>query len=136
MSEADTPAIVIDKVEALRGLRLAVEARGADFVYRKHGEPQGTCSYVWEGKPDCMVAEALHQLGVPDETLGWVQNNVAEVNEVRDEYEGDGYIIQDAPGVDIKPEAVAVFTAGQQAQDLGQPWGTALSCAEAAVLDG
>jgi hypothetical protein len=115
-------SVKIDRDEAVRGLRLALEARGETYVYPRK---DNMCNYVHNGVPDCLVAEALHQIGVPMETLDWMQVNLSEIGE----YDGeeDRYIVAAAPSVDITPEAVEVFANAQSAQDVGTPWGEAVA---------
>jgi hypothetical protein len=108
--------VVITETDALNGLRSAVSARGASYIYQgpyNDGQTQH-CVYAWRAhtngayEPMCIVGHALSTLGVPlrlmvhcanDETIAGLALQLLK----------HGYF--------ITPDAVSVFAAAQHVQD-------------------
>lgn len=129
---SDLP-IVIDAAVALSSLGMAVEARGADFVYREDGVQMGVaprwsesqyCRYEWRGVASCGVGFALNILGVSVETLKGMDVNLEYPDE------GSGIYNTEVPGVEMTAHARAIYTKFQQEQDQGRSWGRALERAQ------
>lgn len=135
--------IVIDKEDALNGLRAAVATKGADYVYESPPLNDGLymCLYVQEidGElhPRCIIGYALHHLGVPLQVLAAADNNNENVRELAHRLRDHGYQLTD--------DAIEVLQAAQIEQDsamghnFGSPekanWGAALAAAEKVAAD-
>lgn len=50
-------------------VKAIVAETGEDFIYNPPMGTGGTCVYVWEGAPSCLLGRALSRLGVPMDTL-------------------------------------------------------------------
>jgi hypothetical protein len=108
---------------AIDGLKALVEEQGEDFIYPR-AERDGSCVYVHEGKPDCIVGRFLAAQGVPLERLvkadtegsgpglaaGILLGRLSDEGTV---YSGDG----------VKNLLDSI----QYRQDRGEPWGAALA---------
>jgi hypothetical protein len=118
-----TDIIFIDTDRAIELLREVVAEFGRDYRYEKVAHPHGGegCLYVNRGECSCLVAHALHRVGVEVEDLsrmdGYDDNDDTEI--------GTAYR-RLPPHVELTEGAVQVFAAAQTAQDHGRVWGTAL----------
>lgn len=120
----ETEMITIGADRAMELLTMAVEERGADYVYRnpetgQTGMEGGQCLYVHtspEGPaPGCIGGLALTLAGVPLATLALHENrSVKEVCE---------RLIWDC--LAVGSDAVRILQAAQSIQDRGHSWGTA-----------
>jgi hypothetical protein len=117
--------ITIDAAKALDLLAGAVKARGEDYMYDAEGRHGGACYYATDGKPDCMVGQALADAGVPIDTLNALNPKGAFAQDAVDYLRGND--------VDITPGARKVFRAAQRRQDMGVLWGSAYRNAEDAA---
>lgn len=114
----------ITTLTAERSLELLEEVvteAGEDYVYSFNYGYQGTCVYVSDGKPACLVGRVLAKHGVPvQELAAW--DNLANI--------GASAIDQvNAPF--ITDEALKILLTAQLTQDDGATWGQALCEAKA-----
>lgn len=108
---------------SLRGVKLAtvishleaiVAEAGPDFIYPRNRKASSNgCRYVYEGQPDCLMARLLSRLGVSTVYLASCEFKA---------------IATIATNLGISQALADRLTKGQQAQDAGLPWGTALRC--------
>lgn len=106
------------KISALWDEVKKVAAENPDHVY-----PEQYCQYQHNGKPSCIVGQALHRLGVPVDTL-------AELDE------GGGAVVAGLP--QMRPDLFEVdsvsdlfaLSDAQEAQDNLLPWGEAVGGVE------
>lgn len=113
---------------------------GPDFVYTKR--PRGgvansdQCFYVWDGKPDCIVARILVRHGVPiSELKRWEDTSANEMCPIADE--GRVTDRRSELGRGLVTEEAAIFLGLLQLhQDspTPTPWGAALVEAEVGHL--
>lgn len=93
--------------------------RGNESKVYEHKADFGGCYYHWEGNPDCGVGQALALLGVPVETLAYMDacspTGISEVH---------------IPNVYMTTFARAVYERFQTSQDIHMPWGQALQMAK------
>lgn len=120
----ETGTIHIDAGRAMELLTMAVEERGADYVYRnpqtgQTGREGGQCLYVHtspEGPaPGCIGGLALTLAGVPLAALALHENR--SVREVCERLSWDGLA--------VGSDAARILQAAQSIQDRGHAWGTA-----------
>lgn len=116
---------------ALRALEGVVAGR-EEYVY----DSANGCNYEWEGKPSCVVGQALHELGLPISVL-------AEMDLAKGEdYYLDGDIfVKDATisqavkivharsNLRLTNHAVGILSEAQSHQDMHSKWGVALDAA-------
>ncbi len=105
--------------DALRGLRMAVQARGKDFVYPDNWRGgDGLCQYVLsDDTPACIVGMALDELGY--DVAGMINCGISEALENL--------------GIDYTRTAHRVLSNAQNIQDYGGTWGHALEAAERVI---
>jgi hypothetical protein len=106
----------------LQIMRKIVEAQGADFVYQK-GEA-GVCSYVEDGKSDCLIGRVLFQLGWTIEELSTIEGQGPNSDRSTLWHERLGH------------SSRQLLEVAQIDQDRGETWGTALSRALTLLKDG
>lgn len=121
--------------DARKGLKLAVEARGADYVYTHSDQYKnsGTCLYVGhEGEDEdsdivvgCIVGEAFDRLGL----FGTDAYHTSLYFELID-YEGSVSDLTDIHGVQMTSAAQNYLASAQIRQDRGGTWGEAISQAD------
>lgn len=88
------------------------------------------CVYVVDGKPECIVAQALIDLGASVDLL-LVLGTKAFYGESASEIQADCR----AYGVEFIDESYQIFSAAQEEQDGYQTWGEALEVAEVVYAD-
>lgn len=108
----------IDADRAMELLRKVAEGK-ADFVYRPPLPESSRCVYHFDGKPSCMVGQALALAGATPEFLEALDGNGGAPARDLDKY---------APP--ITSEAALIFDAAQSKQDARYPWGVAIEYAE------
>jgi hypothetical protein len=138
---ADNPAptLTITGHMAIDALRHVVHQHGPDHLYQSPDPSLESCVYAWKNpetgdlEPRCIVAWALHHLGVPLDVL-YDAGNFVNIIGLVPELERRGYHLTD--------EAVLILKAAQLVQDnvVGVPlteelkaestWGKALHAAE------
>lgn len=99
-------------------------------VSRKHPERVydkgsfGTCSYQRDGKPSCIVGNALNRLGVPIEDLQEFDTELGDtsIGNIASTYEELFEIDSEA--------ALECLTSAQNNQDQKVPWGEAVKAGE------
>lgn len=105
-----------------------IVAANPDFIYVKNPTPgcslQGSCDYVHNGKPDCLMAKALHALGTPVHVLAQCEGML-----IRGVL---GSVGVDVRSTDQHQRAGAWLRAVQSSQDDGNEWG---QCVEHADVD-
>lgn len=103
--------------QAKMALYGAVDQRGADYVYDQRVNDR--CVYLTpEGKPSCIVAVALVNLGVPVDHLPPADN-----------FQPNPYgLLSNDDNVPLGAEldAISLLNMAQEAQDAGTPWGRAV----------
>lgn len=107
---------------AIAMMTVIVEEAGADFVYTKKPTPglrdkggdPGTCMYVYEDEPDCLIGRVLHRL--------W-----ATLDQLRDKEGYAARLLSDLCGGE---NVAMVLDAAQIVQDAGRTWGEALHAAK------
>lgn len=97
---------------ALWALEEVVAEKGENYEYPLH-ETGWVGFYVRNGEPSCVVACALHKLGVPVEELSKYEDT--RIEEIP--FIGNLYM-----GVTTR----LIFAAAQHCQDTGDTWGDAL----------
>lgn len=109
---------IITYDDVVAELPAIIATRGEDFVYALHSDSElpYTCTYIYNGEPDCLIGCYLVSKGVPVEAFG--------------PYEGDGVDLLLANSVfsewvTATPEAVTLLVDIQDNQDEGIPWGAA-----------
>ena len=108
--------IVIDEYRAVALIEQVVQGN-EDFVYKA---PYGdTCLYVREGKPDCLIAQALFAAGVPLSVIVRLDRCDSILSPQIHQRLANA-------GVQISDEAYSTFYAAQHAQDSENSWGEAL----------
>ena len=96
-----------------------------DYVYEK---PADGCAYEVDGKPSCLVGHAMFRLGMPLDLIRRC-DRAGAIGHVLDEISGEF----DESGDDKRVyRALLMWTQGEQ--DLGKPWGRAVSESERFVL--
>jgi hypothetical protein len=92
-----------------------IAQKGEEFVYAPPGGADGTCMYVWDDAPSCLIARYLVDKGVPVEAF--------------DGFEGmdidsalDGGILN-GTGITVDDQAKLALTHLQWLQDDSTPWG-------------
>lgn len=106
---------------ALKALKDAVAEKGADYVYpvRDDGD---RCVYTVDGKPSCIVGNALVRIGVPVEKLP---------REEDFQYRAAQQVKELGEGVRVADDAASLFDRAQQWQDGGITWGESVARAVA-----
>src|SRR5882757_128354 len=112
----------IDRDTALRLLEKQVRLAGSDYVYEAH---DNVCQYVNDGQPDCLIARALVDYGVPVAVMEEWDNPTREIKQVWDDH-------MNRPAF-LTLAAVKVFAVAQDKQDAGQSWGYAVDAARNAM---
>lgn len=113
--------LVVTQEAAMDALRDAVAEKGAEYVYPENEKIGISCSYVWDGRPSCIVGNALHRLGVSLDILGRFEMTTAA--SVLDSLRYRKILVVDT-------ETRQAYDEAQTAQDDGRPWGEALAAAE------
>lgn len=114
--------IQIDATRAIELLREVVAESGEDYRYELIETGYGSaCHYAHNGCPSCLVGHALHRAGM-------TVNQLAAL----DGQDNDIATVPLPVGVELTSFAREVFAVAQDAQDIRQPWGMALSAAERA----
>ena len=112
--------VFLDALKALAALEQAVENNGADFVYKPHehelggsdNPDLGSCRYVHNGCPDCMIGHVLFGVGWDYEELDRVGVVATLAAHFPDRMSDD---------------AKCILWAAQKIQDDGSTWGDALA---------
>lgn len=127
--------VFIDGAKALELIEGVVKARGEGFVYRESDRDccgYASCFYVFDGKPSCIVGQALADAGV----------DVAAIFAGRLANEQDICTLADSKryrnfhaAVELTPDAVSVFDIAQCRQDDGDRYGDVLKAAQAVKVD-
>lgn len=94
-----------------------IATRGDDFVYNPPRLANGTCQYVWDGEPDCLIACYLMDLGLPAEAF-----DTEQVKGI-DDLILDGNL--EEYGFTVEPSAMYALARLQNLQDDQYPWGDA-----------
>lgn len=136
--------IIIDRDEAIKLLKAAVERKGEDFIYNPGGN--AGCSYSAETNrssrvddgplydendkpnPGCLVGHVLYDLGVNLKSV-----HSGSLYSIIGHYENqkNNPLLAD-PNIQFTPAAVAAMGAAQTSQDNGTTWGRALEVAKSA----
>lgn len=103
MVQEDLPAIIAQ--------------RGADFQYEVHSGSGGTCMYVWDGQPDCLIGCYLADLGLPLEAFAAFEGSSIDMA-------FDGGYLKDY-GFTAEYEALNAMERIQSLQDNEYTWGDA-----------
>lgn len=99
-----------------QAITAVVAEKGADYTYDLYADGnEGTCVYVKDGKPSCLVAQVMVRLGYDVETLAAIEGTTPLSGRFREAF----------PGV-TTPVAEAL-SAAQWRQDDGYTWGEALA---------
>jgi len=108
--------LIINKDRALELLQWVIKGKEG-FVYRASEDSTVSCVYIKDGKPSCLIAQALHAAGA---TIGQLfEMDLAESDS------GIGRV--DMPsGLRVTQGAREVFGVAQWSQDFGKPWGVCL----------
>ena len=101
-------------------IRAAVAKRGRNFVNDKEIDGIGTCQYVWDGRPSCIVGNVMAYLGMDLDTLS---NN-----------EGDSAHAAFSQYFDY--DTLWALNLAQEVQDKREPWGAALAAYESRISRG
>ena len=99
------------------GIPAIIDTRGVDFVYQTHPGSAGTCMYVWDGKPDCLVGCFLADLGLPLDAFKDHEGSEIETAVEKGLLSDNGFTID--------PEALHALGKLQYWQDDQAAWGTA-----------
>lgn len=114
---------------ALNGIAHAVKVKGPEYV-----DPGATattgCKYTQDGEAMCIVAVAMHHLGVPIAVLRDI-DTYADPAVDPDGSSFDG--VMGKNGFAVSPAALAVLAAAQNEQDGGETWAKAKTEAEIAA---
>lgn len=94
-----------------------IERKGENFIYSPPADSAGTCQYVSQGKPSCLIGHYLIEKGVPASAFATINNL-----EVEDLFQG-GYL--DDYDVTADPEAIHAMGRLQHFQDHTHSWGGA-----------
>lgn len=121
--------VVISYEMALKGLKAAIEVKGADYVYQPFETTtmsQGACRYFdQQAQPSCIVGHVLDSLGVAPFRFEQPMNAVGVAM-----LESRGVIAYDQD--DWEKTGKLLYYA-QRRQDRGTPWGAAVDEAIAAA---
>jgi hypothetical protein len=99
------------------GIPDIIQQEGSAFQYSPHSGSGGTCTYVWEGEPDCLIGRYLVDLGLPIEAfLGHEGKGV-------DDLFLDGHLKKYE--FSAEPEAILAMKNIQDLQDNELTWGEA-----------
>jgi hypothetical protein len=129
--ENNMKLVTFDEVDAI--VKAEIAAEGKDFVYGRHDTtpftPGPACMYAVDGKADCIVGRVLAKLGVPVESMQYVEDTNAEnryavgtADVVIDHLREDGLLNFDA-------KAITFLTILQSNQDNQETWGDAYEMA-------
>jgi len=110
----------IDRDTALRLLEKQVQLAGSNYVYAAH---DNVCQYVEGGQPDCLIARALVDYGVPVAVLKEWDSPTREIRQAWEKFNPSFLTLA----------AVKVFAVAQDKQDEGQSWGYAVDAARNAM---
>lgn len=102
-------------------LQAAVDEKGADYVYprgkRGWTNVWGMCRYAVNGKPACIIGDALHRMGVPISTLKEFDANEEGV---------DAATALEESGLNPTAAEKRGVNAAQSRQDSGASWGESI----------
>jgi hypothetical protein len=106
----------------------AVAEFGGDYVYSK--SDTGSCNYVRDGAPSCLVGQVLAKAGVPLDRLvvadqGQYGGGVP-ADDLLAELVEEGVLRYDG-------EAITLLSVAQHRQDSGSPWAAAVRAARNAL---
>jgi len=112
-----TPTLTLTERDQqfIDAIRAVVAEAGPAHVYDRIG----SCRYVRDGKPDCLIGRALARIGVSVERLA--DNEGTGAYEVMDSLGGFSHVVMKAA------------ESAQDVQDGGAPWGYALQRFERAL---
>lgn len=116
--------ISITATSVNEGLDALLKQEGEGFVYEKNN---GACTYIREGKGDCIVGRYLVSVGVPVERLIEADQCPADgASALLHELSEEGVITYESRALDL----LAIV---QDYQDSRVPWGEAVRRARKAV---
>jgi hypothetical protein len=124
---------VFDVVSKVR----EIVAANPSFIYQKNGSTgcsTGSCDYVHEGKADCLMAQALHALGVPLAFLSKCEGSL-----IRNVLQELGLVPFGSATNDEEArrwEAADWLHYVQCCQDDGMPWGECVESSDDGNRDG
>lgn len=130
---------LIEAPAALRALREVVAEVGPDFQY--HARPGSDhdlptdCRYVNRDKPDCIVAKALHKLGISVEELSQWEGTAVRAM-CPSQFGGNSALgvktyLRCGPRPLLTDTAAQILWAAQNMQDANHTYGVVLEAAEA-----
>lgn len=122
---------IITHEQALAALTVVVSREGEDYQY-----PFPTCDYIVDGAPACIAGKALSILGVNNATLEEMDGEQASEDgeaPAMDTSIEKVHRLLEKSGIRLTDKAVIVLQTAQQVQDIRQPWGNALSAAQAHI---
>lgn len=102
-------------------IRRVVEREGRDYVYES---PAGSCQYVHNDEPGCLIGAALYEMGIPLNVLREFEGKNAEALLVA---------LMARRHIVVSEVEIAAANAAQQMQDDHQTWGAALDVYEASL---
>ena len=111
--------ITLDSVRT--GLLALVEQEGEDFIYKRN---EGACTYVRQGKGDCLVGRFLIAEGVPVERL-----EIADRNQFGLRAPALLRQLEDEGVITVSEPALGVLDIAQDFQDSGESWGESVNYA-------
>lgn len=94
-----------------------IATRGESFVYTTHRDADGTCMYVYKGKPDCLIGCYLADKGLPLEAFANAESK--SIDDVFDEGHFEDY------GFSADYDAIQAMVTLQLFQDDSYSWGEA-----------
>jgi hypothetical protein len=109
---------VITYDDVVAELPAIIATRGEDFVYALHSDSElpHTCTYIYNGEPDCLIGCYLVSKGVPIEAFAPYEGN--DVGQVLAQPEFNDLVT-------VTPEATKLLFDIQSNQDEFIPWGEA-----------
>lgn len=96
---------------------LIIDTRGRDYVYEVPRGAGGTCQYMWDGAPSCLIGTYLVDLGLPPEAFAEVEGKGI------DDIVLQGHLSD--YGFTVEPEALLAMGKIQDLQDNSYSWGDA-----------
>lgn len=102
----------------------AVAEFGEDYVDSKGGN--GSCKYVRDGAPSCLVGQVLAKVGVPLDRL-----KVADLGQYGGGVPADDLLVEleDEGVLKYDTGVIALLSEAQRKQDIGYTWGSAVRAA-------
>lgn len=94
-----------------------IAQRGGDFQYETHPGSGGTCMYVWDGQPDCLIGCYLADLGLPLEAFEAIEGSGIDSGFDNGHLEKYGFTAE--------REAITAMERIQNLQDNEYTWGDA-----------